>query len=108
MTFKKQTRREFIATGAAALGALSLGTGIKAETAIFPDAHTELAEITIAELGSKMASGELTSVKLVEMYTARIKELDPEDTLRAGDQSRMRWRSRRSWTKIAKKAVSAR
>ncbi len=78
MTSKKQTRREFIATGAAALGALSLGKTIKAEPALISDIHPELNEITIAELGSKMASGELTAVKLVEMYTARIKELDPK------------------------------
>jgi amidase len=74
----KQTRREFIATGAAALGALSLTKSIKAEPALFSDVHPELNEITIVELQAKMRSGVLTAVRLVEMYTARIKELDPK------------------------------
>src|ERR1044072_4021772 len=78
MASKKQTRREFLATGAAALGALSMGKSIKAEPALISGIHPELGEITIAELGSRMASGELTAVELVEMYTARIKELDPK------------------------------
>jgi len=78
MTTKKQTRREFIATGAAAVAALSLGKSVKAGPAAFNDVHPELNEITIAELQAKMKSGELTAVKLVEMYTARINELDPK------------------------------
>jgi amidase len=76
MTSKKQTRREFIATGAAALGALSMTKHIKAEPALFSDIHPELSEITIVELQAKMHSGELSAVKLVEMYTARINEID--------------------------------
>jgi amidase len=75
MTSKKQTRREFIATGAAALGALSMGANIGAQTG---DVQSNLNEITIAELQTKMQSGELTAVKLVELYTARIKEIDPK------------------------------
>ncbi len=51
---------------------------IKAEPAVFSDVHPELNEITIAELQSKMRSGELTAVKLVEMYTERVREIDPK------------------------------
>jgi len=65
-------------TGAAALGALTMGKRIKAEPVLLTDVHPELNEITIAELGAKMRSGELTAVKLVEMYTARITEIDPK------------------------------
>jgi amidase len=78
MASKKQTRREFIATGAAAFGALSMTKSIKAQSAPVNEIHPELNEITIAELQAKMRSGELTAVKLVEMYTARIKEIDPK------------------------------
>jgi amidase len=38
----------------------------------------ELNEITIAELQSKMASGELSSQSAVEKYLARIEEIDPK------------------------------
>jgi amidase len=75
MTSKKPTRREFIATGAAALGALSMGTNIIAQTG---DVQSNLDEVTIAGLQAKMQSGELTAVRLVEMYVARIKEIDPK------------------------------
>ena len=78
MSSKKQTRREFLATGTAALGALSLGKSIMARSTSFQDVHPELNEVTIAELQAKMRSGELSAVKLVEMYTARIKEIDPK------------------------------
>src|ERR1700755_1370586 len=74
MPAKKQTRREFIATGAAALGALSVGSKIIAQTGDIES----LNEATIAQLQTKVQSGELTAVKLVEMYTARIKAIDPK------------------------------
>jgi amidase len=70
----KQTRREFLATGAAALGALSMGDKIIAQIGDIES----LNEVTIAQLQTKMQSGELTAVKLVEMYTARIKAIDPK------------------------------
>lgn len=38
----------------------------------------ELIEITIAGLQSKMRAGELSAVKLVELYTERIKQIDPK------------------------------
>jgi amidase len=68
---KKQTRREFLIAGVAGIAALGL-TRNSAEAAF------DVEEATIAELQAKMRSGELTSRKLVEIYTARINEIDPK------------------------------
>ncbi|HNQ14349.1 MAG TPA: amidase [Pyrinomonadaceae bacterium] len=66
---KKQTRREFLIAGAAGVAALGL-------TRFSVDGAVDIEEATIADLQSKMRSGELTARKLVEMYTARISEID--------------------------------
>ncbi len=68
---KKQSRREFILAGAAGVAALGL-------TRFSADAAFDVEEATIADLQAKMKSGELTARKLVEIYTARIKEIDPK------------------------------
>lgn len=68
---KKQTRREFLIAGAAGVAALGL-------TRFSADAAFDLEEATIADLQAKMRSGELTARKLVEIYTARIAEIDPK------------------------------
>ncbi len=68
---KKQTRREFLIAGAAGVAALGLTR--------FPvDGAVDIEEATIADLQSKMRSGELTARKLVEIYSARIAEIDPK------------------------------
>jgi amidase len=74
MTSKKPTRREFFKLGAASLGAAALFKNVKTNAAT----KWELSEVSIAELQSKMQSGELSAVKLVEIYSARIKEIDPK------------------------------
>lgn len=68
---KKQTRREFLIAGAAGVAALGL-------TRFSADAAFDIEEATIADLQAKMRSGELTARKLVEIYTARIAEIDPK------------------------------
>jgi amidase len=72
---KKQTRREFIQMSAAGLAIVGLSGGdTKGQTG---EPGMELIEVTIAELQSKMRTGELSAVKLVEAYTERIKQIDP-------------------------------
>lgn len=68
----KTTRRDFLKTGAAGLTALALLS--KTATA----ATLDVEEITVAELQSKLASGETTSRQLVEIYLKRIAEIDPK------------------------------
>lgn len=73
---KKQTRREFIRMSAAGLAVAGLSGGqTKGQTS---GPYMEFVEITIAELQSKMRSGELSAAKLVEAYTERIKQIDPK------------------------------
>jgi len=73
---KKQTRREFIHMSAAGLTAVGLSNSNMKAQAGAP--NMELVEITIAELQSKMRTGELSAVKLVERYTERIRQIDPK------------------------------
>ena len=71
----KHDRREFLRSGAAGLAVAAIFRNVKAEAnEIFP----ELAEVTIAELQAKMRAGQLTSRRIVEMYIARIREIDPK------------------------------
>jgi amidase len=42
-----------------------------------PLAHADLEEVTIADLGSRLAAGELTARSLAEAYLARIEAIDP-------------------------------
>jgi amidase len=77
MTSEKKTRREFLEMSAAGIAALGLAKNIPANE-VMPQPFIELGEITIAELQAIMNSGELSAVKLVEMYSARIKEIDPK------------------------------
>jgi amidase len=65
------TRRDFLKTGVAGLTALALPA--HAEAAPF-----EVEEITVAELQAKMKTGALTARRLVEIYTERIREIDPK------------------------------
>lgn len=77
MKAKKQNRRQFLQTSVA--GLIVLNSMKNAEAApSFAEPHTELNEITIAELQAKMKSGELSSKKLTEMYLERIREIDPK------------------------------
>jgi len=73
-------RREFIKTGAAGLAAIALFKDAKGEMTITAptEPFTELVEVTISDLDSRMRSGKLTSRRLVEMYLERIKEIDPK------------------------------
>jgi amidase len=73
---KKQTRREFLQMSAAGLAV----AGLSGSNAISQSGETDmdLLEITVADLRSKMRSGELSAVKLVERYTERIKRVDPK------------------------------
>lgn len=77
MKSKKQSRREFLQTGAAGFAALTLMKNTKGET-LADDPFTNLNEITIAELQAKMKSGELTARRIAEMYIERIKAIDPK------------------------------
>ena len=75
---ERPDRREFLlaALGAAAgLAAPAFGASkYLASVDVFP----ELVEATIPQLQSKLRSRELTSVKLTEMYLARIRSIDPQ------------------------------
>jgi amidase len=73
-----QGRREFLKTSAAGLAGLSIfGTkGGEMFGAVGGDVFPEIVELTIADAQARMASGKLTSRRLVEMYLERIKEID--------------------------------
>jgi amidase len=77
MKTKSPTRREFIQASVAGISILSLApqSVISGKAAFEP---IELVETTVFELQSKMKAGETTSVRLVEMYLARIAEIDPK------------------------------
>lgn len=74
----KQSRREFLKTGAAGVAALALVKGGKAGEINFMDVPSELHEITINKLQAKMKAGTLSSRRLAEIYLERIKEIDPK------------------------------
>lgn len=77
MKDKKQTRRSFLQRGAASLLVLGAVKNIDArEIGLSPT--NQLNETTIAELQSKMKSGELTARRITEIYIERIKEVDPK------------------------------
>ncbi|MBX7173396.1 MAG: amidase [Pyrinomonadaceae bacterium] len=78
MKNNKPNRREFLQAGISGLTALSLMNTTQASESNFVEPHAELLETTIFDLQAKMKSGELTAKKLVEMYSARIKEVDPK------------------------------
>ncbi len=71
----KHDRREFIKTG---LAGITAGILLSNTTSAFytDEPYAELNEITVADLQSKMTSGELSSRRITEMYLARIRELD--------------------------------
>jgi len=77
MKSKKQSRREFLQTGAAGFAALTLMKNTKGES-LADEPFTQFNEITIAELQAKMKSGELTARRIAEMYIERIKAIDPK------------------------------
>ena len=78
MKNKKQNRRDFLKTGAAGLGTLTLMKNVFAGEINFNDPHAELKETTILELQAKIKSGELSARRIAEMYIERIKEIDPK------------------------------
>lgn len=78
MKNKEPNRREFLQAGVAGLTILSLMKNNPASEPNFVEPFAELLETTIVELQAKMKSGELSAVKLVEMYSQRIKEVDPK------------------------------
>lgn len=78
MKTEKSNRRQFLQAGAAGLAAVNLIKNVNARETNFVEPHTELLEISVSELQAKMKSGEFSAVKLVEMYSARIKEVDPK------------------------------
>lgn len=78
MKTDKTNRRQFLQAGAAGLAAVNLMKNVNATETNFVEPHAELLEISVSELQAKMKSGELSAVKLVEMYSQRIKEVDPK------------------------------
>jgi amidase len=74
----KPNRRQFLQAGTAGITALSLMNDIESAENNFVEPNPELLETTVADLQAKMKSGELSAVKLVEMYSTRIKEVDPK------------------------------
>jgi amidase len=68
-------RRDFLAIGAGAVAALGVSTPAAAQPARAADAFA-LEEATIASLGERMRSGELTSVAITTAYLERIAALD--------------------------------
>ncbi|MDQ4123897.1 MAG: amidase [Acidobacteriota bacterium] len=78
MRKEKPSRREFLKTGAAGLVLIGLAKKAQPGEISLPNPHAELSEITITELQAKMKSGEMTARRLVEMYTERIREIDPK------------------------------
>lgn len=75
MSTTKQNRREFLKASAAGLATIGLFGNSEAMT-LDGGPFTELVEITIPQLQAQMKSGQLTSRRLVEMYVARIKQID--------------------------------
>ncbi len=77
MKTKPPTRREFIQASVAGLSVLSLIPQIivTGKAAFEP---IKLVETTVFELQAKMKAKEITSVRLVELYLARIAEIDPK------------------------------
>ena len=75
---KKPTRREFLQTGIAGLTILTTISSNPATVPSFIEPHAEILETTIFDLQAKMKSGELTARKLVEIYSERIREVDPK------------------------------
>ncbi|HXE81356.1 MAG TPA: amidase [Vicinamibacterales bacterium] len=76
------SRRDFLATGAAAGAALIGGsTGLGAQSSqggAFDVPPFELEELTIADLQARMASGQDTALTLTRKYLARIAALDKQ------------------------------
>ena len=68
-------RRDFLAATGAALSAAFLPDG-RAQQAPAAGNSFEFEEATIRALGERMARGELTAVRLVEAYSARISAID--------------------------------
>ena len=75
---KNQNRREFLQTSVAGLTILTAMSSNQATESNFVEPFGELLETTIFELQAKMKSGELSARKLVEMYSERIREVDPK------------------------------
>ena len=78
MKIKKQSRREFLQSSAAASLAVTFMNNAKAQNKNLSAPNTELTEITIGELQAKMKSGELSVEKIVEKYIERIRAIDPQ------------------------------
>ena len=82
---KGVNRRSFLQLGALAAGSAlaPLTTGApsfaKEDKKEHKRRHQELEEATIADLQRAMQSGELTAVKLVDMYLDRIEDLDQDE-----------------------------
>ncbi len=74
------SRRKLFKMGAAAAAATSLAslpaTALAGKRGFSDPGPADLIEVTIAELQARMASGELTSQKLVQLYLARINDID--------------------------------
>jgi amidase len=70
----RPTRRQFIHYTAAGVTSLTIAPLLSAEDA----APFDIEEITVAELQSRMAKGELTGRRLTEIYLGRIREIDPK------------------------------
>jgi amidase len=75
MAEQRQDRREFLKAGAAGLAGLALFANARGGL-LQNEPHSELAEVTFAELQAKFRSGSLTSRRLVEMYIERINAVD--------------------------------
>ena len=72
----KHDRREFLKTCVTGLTMAVTFRSVRAE--VSEEQFPEIVEVTIAELQARMRTGDLTSRRIVEMYIARIKEIDPK------------------------------
>lgn len=74
----KLSRRRFLRWSAFAATGASLVSGLTGARSIYASGEnlTEIEELTIAEMQTRMAAGSLTASQLVEMYLTRIETLD--------------------------------
>ncbi|HXG85243.1 MAG TPA: twin-arginine translocation signal domain-containing protein, partial [Pyrinomonadaceae bacterium] len=78
MKTEKQSRRDFLKSSALGVAAISFVKNTTAGEFILSEPHAELNEITVLELQAGMKSGKFSAKTLVEMYLARIREIDPK------------------------------
>jgi len=81
MFAKQSNRRTFLKTGAATAAAVAIGASADPAAAHSGNRpvqrpHRKIEEMTVAEMQAAMASGSLSSARLVQMYQQRIRRID--------------------------------